>query len=125
MKQEQLLKSIDLIKEYNEELFSKLRSAQRVLKGKSKTRTSVTTEELTDILLLTSILLSGNIKVRYELEDWLKENKAFASLTQLKTISANCRQDCENLKSVSFNMTEVLKTIRQKEENEKYKEETL
>lgn len=125
MNQEHLLKSIDLIKDYNEELLTKLKSAQRILKGKSKLKSSLSTEEILDILILTSIILSGNIKVRYELDDWIKKNKAFANLTQLKTITTNCKQDCDNLKSISFSMTEVLKTIRQKEEEQKYKDQTL
>lgn len=125
MKQEQLLKSIDLIKEYNNDMFSKLRTINRIQAGKSKNRKTVSKEEIEEVLVLISILLAGNIKVRYELEDWAKENKAFANLTQLKAIATNAKQDIDALKSASYNMTEVLKSIRQKEEDEKYKQETL
>lgn len=124
MNKEQFLKTLDLIKEHNKDLYSKLNSIKRVLAGKSKTNKQVTSDELCEVLIMTSIMLSANIKVRYDLEDWLKENKAFANLSQLKSITTSCKQDCENLKSISYSMTEVLKTIRQKEENQRYKEQT-
>lgn len=125
MKKEQLLKTLSLIKEYNEDLFSKLRVANRAIKGENRKKKDISVEDLQEILILISILLSGNIKARYELEEYLKENKAFMELSALKTITTNCKQDIDALKSVSFNMVEVLKSIRHKEEDEKYKEKTV
>ena len=74
MNKEQLLKSCDLIRDYNEDLFKKLRVANKVIKGKSKTKKYLEVEQIQEILILISILLSGNIKIRYELEDFIKEN---------------------------------------------------
>ena len=125
MNKEQLLKSCDLIRDYNEDLFKKLRVANKVIKGKSKTKKYLEVEQIQEILILISILLSGNIKIRYELEDFIKENKAFVDLSYIKSLSSNCKQDIDALKATSFNMVEVLKTMRNKEEEQKYKDSTL
>lgn len=125
MNKEQLQKTMDLVKEYNDDLFSKMRSINRIQSGKSKTKKQVPIESIEDVLILTSILLSGNIKLRYDVEEFIKTNRAFANLTQLKTLATNSKQDLEALKSISFNMTELAKIIRQKEENDSYKKEAL
>lgn len=125
MNKEQLQKTMDLVKEYNDDLFSKMRSINRIQSGKSKTKKQVPIENIEDVLILTSILLSGNIKLRYDVEEFIKTNRAFANLTQLKTLATNSKQDLEALKSISFNMTELAKIIRQKEENDSYKKEAL
>ena len=57
MKQEQLFKSIDLIKEYNDDLFSKLRSIDKIVKGKLKTVKEVSIDQVQEVLILISILL--------------------------------------------------------------------
>lgn len=121
MKKEQLVKTIELVKEYNDDLFSKLRTIKRQMKDKNP----ISTDRLEEVLVLISVLLSGNIKARYELDEYLKENKAFMDLTTMKTISSNCKQDIDALKSASFNMVEVLKSIRYKAEEQNYKDKTL
>lgn len=122
---EQLYKTIELTKEYNDELHKKLRIANKVLSGKSKTQTKLEIEQIQEILILISILLSGNIKARYELEEFIAQNKAFADLAKMKSISANCKQDIDSLKAASFSMVEVLKSMRMQEEEKQYKEATL
>lgn len=125
MKKETLLKTTAYIKEHNDELWKILRTLRKVQKGESKTKKEITVEDIQEVLILITILLSGNIKVRYELEEYIKDNKAFANLSTLKSISSNCKQDIDALKSESFNMVELLKSIRQKEEEKKYKEQAL
>ena len=113
------------IREYNDDLFAKLKHINRVQAGKSKSTKIVKREEVEEVLVLIAILLSGNIKVRYDLENWIKENAAFANLSQLKSIAINAKQDVEALKSASFSMTEVLKSIRSREEEQAYREKVL
>ena len=125
MNKEQLLKSVEIIREYNDDLFAKLKHINRVQAGKSKSTKIVKREEVEEVLVLIAILLSGNIKVRYDLENWIKENAAFANLSQLKSIAINAKQDVEALKSASFSMTEVLKSIRSWEEEQAYREKVL
>ena len=125
MNKEQLLKSVEIIREYNDDLFAKLKHINRVQAGKSKSTKIVKREEVEEVLVLIAILLSGNIKVRYDLENRIKENAAFANLSQLKSIAINAKQDVEALKSASFSMTEVLKSIRSREEEQAYREKVL
>lgn len=125
MNKEQLQKTSQLIREYNADLFDKQKALDKIMKGKSKTRKTVTLDEIQEVLILIGILLSGNIKLRYETQEFIKENKAFANLTQLKQLADNSRQDLESLKSLSFVMVEAAKIIRHKEDEQKYKEQTL
>ena len=125
MKKETLMKTLDCIKEYNNDLWKLVRKVYKIQKNESKSKKVIESEVIQEILILISVLLSGNIKVRYDLEEYINENKAFASLATLKSISSNCKQDIEGLKSLSFNMVEILKTIKQKENEVRYKEETL
>ena len=125
MNKEQVLKTCNLIKEYNEDLFKKLRIVNKILKGKSKKQTKVEVDQIQEILILISILLSGNIKIRYELEEFVQTNKAFMDLSMIKSLTANCKQDIDALKASSFSMVEVLKSMRSKEEEERYKNQVL
>lgn len=125
MNKEQILKTCDLIKDYNDDLFKKLRIADRSIKGKSKNHKILEKEQIQEILILVSTLLSANIKVRYELEDFVKKNKAFMDLSLVKSLSSNCKQDIDALKAASFSMVEVLKSMRSKEEEERYKNQVL
>lgn len=125
MNKEQILKTCDLIREYNEDLFKKLRIANKVIKGKSKTQKVLKIEQIQEILILISILLSANIKVRYELEEFIRDNKAFMDLSMIKSLTTNCKQDLDSLKAQSFSIVEVLKSMRSKEEEQKYKNEAL
>ena len=125
MNKEQLMRTLELTKEYNEDLHKKLRIADRVLKGKSKTQKNLQIEQIQEILILISILLSGNIKARYELEEFIKNNKAFLDLGTIKNISANCKMDIDALKSISFSMVEVLKSMKLKQDEEAYKEAVI
>lgn len=125
MNKEQILKTCDLIREYNEDLFKKLRVANKVIKGKSKTQKVLKIEQIQEILILISILLSANIKVRYELEEFIRDNKAFMDLSMIKSLTTNCKQDLDSLKAQSFSIVEVLKSMRSKEEEQKYKNEAL
>lgn len=125
MNKEQILKTCDLIRDYNEDLFKKLRVANKVIKGKSKTQKVLKIEQIQEILILISILLSANIKVRYELEEFIRDNKAFMDLSMIKSLTTNCKQDLDSLKAQSFSIVEVLKSMRSKEEEQKYKNEAL
>lgn len=125
MNREQLNKSIELTKEYNDELHKKLRTIKKIMDGKSKTQSEVKVEQLQEILILISILLSGNIKVRYELEDFIRNNKAFIDLATIKSISTNCKLDIDSLKAQSFAMVEVLKSMKLKQDEEAYKEAVI
>ena len=69
MNKEQLYKTIEITKEYNLDLHKKLRHINKVRGGKLKSQTEVDIGEIQDVLILTSILLSGNIKARYEIEE--------------------------------------------------------
>lgn len=124
MNKEQLIKTIELTKEYNTDLHRQLRVIEKILKGKSKSQKEIKIEQLQEILILVSILLSGNIKARYELEDFIRNNKAFMDLATMKSVSANCKQDIDALKAISFSMVEVLKSMKLKQEEEAYKEAT-
>lgn len=125
MNKEQILKTCELVKEYNEDLLKKLRVANKIIKGKSKTHKTLEIGQIQEILILISILLSANIKVRYELEEFIRDNKAFMDLSLVKSLTNNCKQDIDALKSSSFSMVEVLKTMRSKEEEERYKNQVL
>jgi hypothetical protein len=125
MNKEQILKTCDLVKDYNDDLFKKLRLANKIIKGKSKTHKILQVDQIQEILILVSILLSANIKLRYELEDFVRDNKAFMDLSMIKSLTSNCKQDIDALKAASFSMVEVLKTMRSKEEEQKYKNEVL
>lgn len=125
MNKEQLLKTLDLTKEYNDDLHKKLRVIKKIIDGKSKTRDHVSIDQIQEVLILISILLSGNIKARYELEEFIKNNKSFMDLGTIKTISANCKMDIDALKAASFSMVEVLKSMKMKQDEEAYKEAVI
>lgn len=125
MKKEILTKVVEQIKEYNDELFTLTRKIRRTQKGDSENKSLKNVEQIQEALILVSILLSGNIKARYELDAYLKDNKAFANMASLKAISANCKQDIEALRSISFSLVETLKSIKQKDEEQRYREQTL
>ena len=125
MNKEHLQKTISIIREYNEDLFTKTRSMKRIVSGKSKLKKQVSLEEVEEALILISVLLSGNIKLRYDTEEFIRENKGFATLTQLKTLANDSKHDLEALKSLSFTVTELAKIIRHKEEEQNYKDKTL
>lgn len=125
MNKEQLIKTIELTKEYNTDLHRQLRVIEKILKGKSKSQKEIKIEQLQEILILVSILLSGNIKARYELEDFIRNNKAFMDLATMKSVSANCKQDIDALKAISFSMVEVLKSMKLKQDEEAYKEAVI
>lgn len=125
MNKEQLYKTIEITKEYNLDLHKKLRHINKVRGGKLKSQTEVDIEEIQDVLILTSILLSGNIKARYEIEEYIRENKAFVDLAMLKQMSSNCKDDIEALKGISFSMTAVLNSMKMQQEQELYKERNV
>ena len=46
-------------------------------------------------------------------------------LSMIKSLTTNCKQDIDALKASSFSMVEVLKSMRSKEEEERYKNQVL
>lgn len=125
MKKEILTRTVEQIKEYNDDLFSLTRKIRKIQKSDDGSKSTKNIEQIQEALILVSILLSGNIKARYELDTYLKDNKAFANMASLKAISTNCKQDIEALRSISFSLVETLKSIKQKDEEQRYREQTL
>lgn len=125
MKKEILTRTVEQIKEYNDDLFSLTKKIRKMQKSDEENKSTKNIEQIQEALILVSILLSGNIKARYELDTYLKDNKAFANMASLKAISANCKQDIEALRSISFSLVETLKSIKQKDEEQRYREQTL
>ena len=125
MKKEILTRTVEQIKEYNDDLFSLTKKIRKMQKSDEESKSTKKIEQIQEALILVSILLSGNIKARYELDTYLKDNKAFANMASLKAISTNCKQDIEALRSISFSLVETLKSIKQKDEEQRYREQTL
>ena len=125
MKKEILTRTVEQIKEYNDDLFSLTKKIRKIQKSDGESKSTKNIEQIQEALILVSILLSGNIKARYELDTYLKDNKAFANMASLKAISTNCKQDIEALRSISFSLVETLKSIKQKDEEQRYREQTL
>ena len=123
MSKNTLVKTRDLIVEYNDELFSLLRKVRKAKKD-GKTH-ELDYEILEEAMILLAILLSGNIKVRYELAEYIKDNSGWGNLSSIKNMKDDCMKDIEALKSESFALAEILKTKRFRDEQKAYKEQVM
>ena len=112
-------KTIKCIREYNIELNEKLTEL------KNKKHKDITPDNVSELLLILSMLITANINVRYEIEDYISDTKAFSNLASIKNILNNCKLDLEALKSVSYTLVELSKSVKEYNSREEYRSKTL